>query len=205
MDKNTFDKYWAKAISYIFNPLIIPFFGIIVILYSNTYISLLPSNAKHLILSIVFTGTFILPLCFVPMYMYLKVIRSIDMEERLQRILPLAITIILYSLTYYFLLKVSIPFIGSFLLSVLFTLIILLILLFKWKISFHTAAIGGLTALILGIMLRLNADIMAWFICSIIASGLVSTARLILEKHSVFEVITGYLTGFFTVFIFIII
>jgi hypothetical protein len=65
----------------------------------------------------------------------------------------------------------------------------------RWKISVHTAAMGGLTGMILGLSYRLQTDLFIMTGIIIICSGLVGFARLKTDSHKPSEIYSGYLVG----------
>uniref|UniRef100_UPI00265F5FB3 phosphatase PAP2 family protein n=1 Tax=uncultured Duncaniella sp. TaxID=2768039 RepID=UPI00265F5FB3 len=68
----------------------------------------------------------------------------------------------------------------------------------KWKISAHSAAMGGLAAM----MFRLAAshqavcDLNVWLSVTVVLVGLVMTARVYLQCHTLMQVLAGALNGF---------
>jgi membrane-associated phospholipid phosphatase len=186
----------AKAISYILNPLLMPTIGIFLIFYSGTYLSYIPQEGKNLILSIVFTGTFIVPLCFVPLYLYLKIIRNVEIEERSQRIIPYIITLVAFLCTFYLIRRIPIPFINSYILAICLSLFVNTLILLKWKISTHLIGAGGIVSLIIGLIFRMNADIVLLLILSILLSGILGYSRLVLKAHAPKEIYLGFFVGF---------
>lgn len=60
------------------------------------------------------------------------------------------------------------------------------------------AGLGGLTALIMVISIKLQVNLMALLIITILASGIVATSRLILKAHTPVEVYSGFILGFST-------
>ena len=74
---------------------------------------------------------------------------------------------------------------------------------FKWKISAHGTGMGGLLALIFSIWMHgYNFfDFMPFASIALLATGIVGSARLILRRHTLGQVIAGTLNGFFWVFI----
>jgi hypothetical protein len=194
----------AKVLSYIFNPLLMPTLGVVLIFYSGTYLSLIPQEGKNLILSVVFTGTFVVPLCFIPLYMYLKIIRNIEMESRGQRMIPYIVTFVAYCCTFYLIRRIPIPFINSFIFGTCMTLLLNTGILIKWKISSHMIGAGGIVGLIFGLIFRLNADILFYLNVSLVISGLLATSRIILQSHKPKEVYSGFFLGLAVVGFFVI-
>jgi membrane-associated phospholipid phosphatase len=71
----------------------------------------------------------------------------------------------------------------------------LLFITIRWKISAHAAAIGGLLGGFLTLAFRLQENPVLILSAIILAAGLVSSARLILGKHTVPQVIAGFFLG----------
>jgi membrane-associated phospholipid phosphatase len=198
------ENRFAKIISFIFNPLLMPSFGIIIIFNSGTYLSDLPFDAKRMIFLIIFTGTFIIPICFLPFYYYFKIINEINIDNPSQRIIPIAITSFIYWLTFYVTRKIPVPFLNHFIFAVTLALVLNTIILFWWKISSHLIGIGGLTGLVLGLLIKFDTDMTTYLILLILISGLLGFSRLKLNSHSSSQVYAGYLVGLLVVFCLVI-
>ena len=64
-----------------------------------------------------------------------------------------------------------------------------------WKISTHTAAIGGVCGALMAFaeLFRFNP---VWWLCAcILLSGVLGTARIILRQHTLGQVVAGFLVG----------
>ncbi|MFC2113403.1 PAP2 family protein [Bacteroidota bacterium] len=187
----------SKAISYIYHPLIIPSLGMLVLFNSGTYLSYLPFDVKKWILVIVFLSTYVVPLAFIPFFLYQQIINNIQMESRRERYLPLAVSLILFIFCYYLIRRISIPHLyHSFLLSSLISVFVTILITIKYKISIHMVGAGGLTALIAFLAFYLRVDLQFYLGVALVLGGLTGTARIILKAHTPDEVYTGFLTGF---------
>lgn len=191
--------YLAKAISIIFHPLLMPTLGLLAILFSGSYLSMMPTQAKTILIIVTAIGTFILPISMVPLYSFFNIIKNVEMEPRENRLFPYLITTIFYFSTYFFLRKFPIPFINSFILASAICILANAIINYWWKISSHTTGIGGIIGLLITLTLRLNAEVVTFFIIAIIIAGLIGFARLRLEAHTPKQVYAGYLLGFIVV------
>jgi len=82
----------AKVISALFHPLLIPTYAILLLYSSNLYfVLLLPVKYKYFLLAFVFTTTFLLPAIMMLLLLKAKMISSLQMENRNERVLPLLI------------------------------------------------------------------------------------------------------------------
>lgn len=187
----------SKAISYIYHPLIIPSLGMLVLFNSGTYLSYLPFEMKKWMLVIVFLSTYVVPLAFIPFFLYQQMIHNIHMGSRRERHVPLALTFVLYLFCYYLIRRISIPHLyHSYLLSALLSVLGTMLVTIKYKISIHMVGGGGLTALIGFLAFYLNADLQFYLGTAIILAGLTGMARINLKAHTPDEVYIGFLTGF---------
>jgi membrane-associated phospholipid phosphatase len=66
-----------------------------------------------------------------------------------------------------------------------------------WKISTHTAAIGGVAGalFIFSEVFRFNPT--WWFCLVLILAGILGSSRMILRQHTLSQVVVGFLVGFF--------
>lgn len=198
----------AKIISIIFQPLLMPTYGFIVLFNINVYFTMMiPWSARWIILAIVFVSTFVLPLFFILVLYHRGVVGSLHLEKRKERILPLIITVVFYYMCYYLLKRLQIsPIFYYFLIGTTFTLVISLIINFFWKISMHMMAAGGLLGVFLGLSFVLMINIPFILMGIILSAGLIGFARLKLRAHTPGQVYAGFLTGaliMFILFIFI--
>jgi membrane-associated phospholipid phosphatase len=189
----------AKIISYIFHPLLMPVLGLLMIFFSGTYLSFIPFEGKKYLFFIILSGTFIIPLSFIPFFYYFKLVKNIEIETSEQRTFPLLLTTILYFITFYIMHKFPVPYINMFILASATCVLLNLVINFKWKISSHSIGAGGLTGLALSLFLRFHADITSLLILALIISGLVGFARLRLNSHTPAQVYLGFIVGLITI------
>jgi hypothetical protein len=187
----------SKAISHIYHPLIIPSLGLLVLFNSGTYLSYLPFEMKKWMLLIVFLCTYIVPLAFIPFFLYQRVILNIQMGSRRERYVPLTVSFVLYMFCYYLIRRISIPHLyDSFILSNLISILVTMLITIKYKISIHMVGAGGLVALIGFLAFYLKVDLQFYLGLAVILAGITGTARIILRAHSPDEVYSGFVTGF---------
>lgn len=189
-------KSLAKIISAIFHPFFIPTIGYAILLNSDFYLSLISWDAKRFILLVVFFSTAILPMLTVAI-MALSPNFEMSMQNKRDRIIPMISTAIFYYIGFMLLRTVRIfAVFNLFLIASVIVLIILLLITFKWKISTHMAAVGGLTASIFALSFRSGTNPVFAIVLAVVISGLVGTSRLILQKHNLTQLAAGYALGF---------
>jgi len=186
----------AKAVSYIFHPLLMPTFGFLLLVNTGFYFALISDEIKKFILLIVFASTFLLPLISTGLMIFVSRFK-LNLDKSSDRIFPLLSTAVFYYLGYYFLGKAPIyPIYRIILMTCILTIIILLIISTRWKISAHLAGIGGLVGAFLSLSIRLNINSSVLLSTLILVAGLVGSSRIILGKHTPAQVYTGFLLGF---------
>ena len=80
---------FAKIISVLFHPLLMPTYGFALLFYTKNYIATFTAdNVKYLILSITFLFTFLLPALNALILLKMKRIRSLEMEDPQERVIP---------------------------------------------------------------------------------------------------------------------
>jgi len=199
---NTF----AKTLSILLHPLLMPLIGIVFIFYSGSYVSYLPGDVKRIILLVVGANTLGLPLLMMPLFIQFGVVKSLAMESNKERILPLTFTLIPYILSVYFLIKLPIPFvIAAFMLGASLVVASCLIISYWWKISIHMVGIGGLVGFIIAFSIRLNTFILPYLIIATLFAGLLASARLQSKAHRPIQVYTGFVLGFLIMLLVILI
>jgi hypothetical protein len=174
-----------------------PTIGVLLIFNSGARISAINTSAQWYIVGLVFVFTYVLPAIVLGALHLLRLIGHLEASERNERIFPVAVTALIYYLTYSFLSSHDmLVFVALFILSVDIVLILLLIQNFFWKVSLHGAGIGGICALALFITIQISPFNAIYLALSILVAGLVAHARLSLQEHTPGQLIAGFFTGF---------
>lgn len=186
----------ARVTSIIFHPLLIPTLGFFLLLNSGFYFSILPWSVEKFILLVVFLSTCVLPALSIGL-LSLSPKFDVNMEKNTDRVLPLMISSVFYYLGYLILQRLPVfPIYKLFMIASILVQFGLLVISLKWKISAHSAAIGGLVGGFFGLSFRLQENPILILIALILVAGMIGTARLILGKHTSLQVYTGFLLGF---------
>lgn len=186
----------SKAISVIFHPVLIPTLGFFLLFHSGFYYSAINWEIRRYVLLVVLLSTAILPLISFGI-LALNPKFDISMKKNRDRILPLLSSSIFYYIGFMLLGRLkAFPVFKLFLIASALVIVALLIISIKWKISMHMAAIGGLTGTLFAISFRTGANPFWIILAVIVVSGLIGTARLVLKKHNLQQIIAGYFLGF---------
>ena len=200
------EKKIATFFTYLLHPLLAASAGVMILTHSGTYLADLSHELENLIYLTVVTLTLVLPVCLIPFYLYFNVIRNIEISRRHERLIPLYITLAGYVAAYLLIRPLPVSQLYSrFLFASCICLLIVLFVSNFWKISAHMTGLGGLAGLVLALSLKLGTDLMMFLLIILILSGFAGYARLRLNAHSVLQVLAGYLAGFLTVFILLLI
>jgi hypothetical protein len=194
-------RFLAKSISVLLHPVIMPLIGMVIIFHSGTTLSIMDKNIIRLIYLFVALVTLVMPISFIPLFIRYRFIRSIEMNNPGERVIPYFITFLLYytahiligrfGLNYYF---------SAYLFSAAILVLVLLIISYFWKISSHMAGIGGLCGLVFSLSFEFKADLMMYLIILLFIAGLLGSARLKLESHTQGQVYSGFITGLIVIF-----
>ncbi|WP_299526241.1 hypothetical protein [uncultured Lutibacter sp.] len=190
-----------KFVSYFFHPINFPIIGTIL------YFLLIPEYIfkpqEHLIITVIFIGTYVFPLFLLILLRRFKMIDSYHMITIEERKFPTLLFISICYIIGNWLFKSTVVDILSLFyfgygLVLIFTYIFLY---FKIKISLHTSAIGGLIGFLIYFSFHYKINLIILLSIFFMLSGLIATSRLRLKAHSIREVLLGYTIGILSQFI----
>ncbi|MFN4123136.1 MAG: hypothetical protein ACK4GL_07515 [Flavobacteriales bacterium] len=187
----------AKILSVIFQPLLMPMIGTLVIFNLSYFeVAFLSQKAYWFILSSTLLFTFLLPISMIVVFKKFGIIGNLSMDNKEERRLPVLITGVLFAMNYYILKNLPLPNIYfSFLLASLVTLLFCLMVTYKWKISMHMAGLGGLWGALLVISFFWQINLTSLLVIFILLSGATGTARIVLNAHTPAQVYAGFFAG----------
>lgn len=212
-------RTFSKIISYIFHPLLILTYMLLILLLVNPYLFGVNSvqGGTRLIL-LIFLSTFFLPGFAVVLMRALNMIDSLEMKDKMERIGPYIVTGIFY--LWMFMNFVHNPDIPtaytSFVLGSVIGLFIAFFINIFQKISVHAVGMGGLLAMVIITMLLfsygnftfsagnygiVHVSMTTVLMLTILLCGLVGSARLVLDAHVPEEIYGGFFVGFVAQFI----
>jgi membrane-associated phospholipid phosphatase len=195
------EKRIAQLISVVFYPLFVPTYAFAILLTMPAYFSaLMPSQAKWLVLGLVFFTTCIIPTLFIIMMIKSGIVSTTYLSKREDRTMPYIVSIIFFYLTFYVLKRLQIsPVYYYFIFGATLLNILVMGINFFWKISSHMASIGALAGMMFGLSYFLGTFYFGLIALTIIMAGFTGFARLKLQAHTPAQIYTGFLLGFFTI------
>lgn len=174
-----------------------PSYGFLLLFFTRNYISVfIAAEYKLVVLLTTFVFTFVLPAINALILLKMGRIQSLEMESNRERIIPYGSAALYYFALYYLFAKTGFPPVFKlFILGAGISILITLLINYKWKISAHAVGVGGVVGALLGITYRLQIELLPIVLLAIFVAGLVGFGRLKLRAHSPAQVYAGYLLG----------
>lgn len=197
-------RWAAQFLSYVFHPVFVPVYFIAFLLYEHPTQYLGFSDLQKLfVLAQSFLMFTFFPLVTVGLLKALGFIRSFQMQERKDRIIPLVSSGIWYFWIWYVWhnLPDQSPVAIQFALGVWISSVAALMLNTQMKISLHAMALGVVLALVLSLSLQEDLFYGSWLISSLLITGAVCSARLVISDHRPKEIYWGFFAGAFSVLV----
>ncbi|HCC87021.1 MAG TPA: hypothetical protein DEQ17_01930 [Prevotella sp.] len=185
----------ARTVSMVFTPFYLPLAGLLA-LFIFSYMSLMPLFYKTLVMLTVYLFTILLPTLLIHAYRNYQGWSRWQLGKRESRMVPYIIAILCYTLCYFVMSYFHVPqFMANILVAALLIQVACAVVNVWWKISTHTAAIGGFEGALVAFSILFAFNPLWWFCVILVIAGAVGTSRMILRQHSLSQVITGFLSG----------
>jgi membrane-associated phospholipid phosphatase len=139
----------------------------------------------------------------VTLYM-LKVISSPGLNNRKERHVPYVLTIMCYLACAWYLFAIHSPqWMWMFMVAGAATVVVSCVVNIWWKISAHSAAMGGLIAMLFRLAVSDLAIVPMWqpIVVAIILAGALGTSRILLNHHTFWQVAVGTANGYILVYL----
>ena len=186
----------ARVISMLFTPFYLPIVGLIA-LFSFSYLSIFPLIYKLQVLLLVYLFTILLPTVMIHLYRRYQGWNLIELGHRERRMVPYVISIVCYFTCIYVMERLHMPhFMGAIVIAALLVQMVCALINVWWKISTHTAAIGGVGGALFAFAEYLGFNPVWWLCLVFLVAGLLGTSRMILRQHSLSQVVVGFWVGF---------
>ncbi len=188
----------AKGISFVFHPLLLPTY-LLLMIFQMSLPEVLAVSLKYkmLLLVFIFSMTFLLPVLLMLILWSMKLIKHFQMQSQIERIISLAAMFVFYFFTFYALRQLPVfPYYNLFLEGSAILVLLAIVINYYYKISLHMVAWGGFTAALTGMSFQFHEALYFYLFIAIILSGIVGFSRLQCKAHSSLQVYLGYLLGF---------
>ena len=186
----------ARIVSMLFTPFYLPIIGLIALFFFS-YLSIFPMLYKFQVLVMTYLFTILLPTVMIHLYRRYQGWNLIELGQRERRMVPYIISIVCYFTCIYLMERLHMPhFIGSIIIAALLVQIVCAIINVWWKISTHTAVIGGVGGALFAFAEYLGFNPVWWLSLVFFVAGLLGTSRMILRQHNLSQVVAGFWVGF---------
>lgn len=158
----------------------------------------LPKELAPRWLGVIALLTIFFPLVTLLLMKALGFVQSIQLKTSRERIMPLMATMIFYFwVSHVFNHFPQVPLLlRALLLGSFWAIIAVFMCNIFVKISMHTAAAGGMVALMTLLLFHSPANMFLPVSVALLIAGLIGTARMYLREHRIAEIWLGYIVGF---------
>jgi hypothetical protein len=191
-------RWGAHLLSILFHPVFVPVYFMYFLLFQhpNQYLGFDFAHKAVILVQAVAMFTFF-PLVTVGLLKALGFIKSIQLHDQKDRIIPLVASGIWYFWIWYVWRNLPDQPVAAIQLAlgVWITSVAALMLNTRLKISLHALSLGATLALLLSLSIKESLHYGAWLSIAFIITGAVSSSRLLVSDHRPSEVYWGLLTG----------
>ena len=185
----------ARVISAIFTPFSIPFLAFL-ILFLFSYLRIMPIQYKLIVLGVVDCFTILMPTLTIFLFRKINGFSPEDLGERKRRFMPFLLTITSYVFCLVMMHRLNIPwYMTGIILAALIMMVICIIVNLKWKLSEHMAGVGAIVGGLVSFSALFGYNPVWWLCLFILIAGVLGTARIILQHHTLGEVLVGFAVG----------
>ena len=185
----------ARVTSIVFTPFSIPFLAFLV-LFLFSYLRIMPMVYKLIVLGIVYCFTILTPTITIFLFRKINGFARQELGERKKRFVPILLTIISYVFCLLMMRRLNIPwYMTGIILASLVVSIICIAVNLKWKLSEHMAGVGAIVGGLVSFSALFGYNPIWWLCLFILIAGVLGTARIILQHHTLGEVLVGFVVG----------
>lgn len=185
----------ARVISAIFTPFSIPFLAFL-ILFLFSYLRIMPIQYKLIVLGVVYCFTILMPTLTIFLFRKINGFSPEDLGERKRRFMPFLLTITSYVFCLVMMHRLNIPwYMTGIILAALIMMVICIVVNLKWKLSEHMAGVGAIVGGLVSFSALFGYNPVWWLCLFILIAGVLGTARIILQHHTLGEVLVGFAGG----------
>ena len=185
----------ARVISAIFTPFSIPFLAFL-ILFLFSYLRIMPIQYKLIVLGVVYCFTILMPTLTIFLFRKINGFSPEDLGERKRRFMPFLLTITSYVFCLVMMHRLNIPwYMTGIILAALIMMVICIVVNLKWQLSEHMAGVGAIVGGLVSFSALFGYNPVWWLCLFILIAGVLGTARIILQHHTLGEVLVGFAVG----------
>ena len=187
--------YSARIVSALFNPFYLPVVGMI-LLFALSDMNQLPISYRLQIILLTYVFTAFMPTLFIALYRRYQGWTLIQLGYRQRRMVPYIIAMVCYlACAWVLYANKAFYFCMVIVLASLVVQVVCALVNVWWKISTHSAAIGGVTGALIFFANYYHFNPVWWLALVLLLAGVLGTARIILRQHSLSQVLGGFGVG----------
>lgn len=191
----------AKIVSGVLHPLAMPLYLLLFFLSSHTFRAIYPLRVRIYLVWVVVLFTTVVPVLMLALLKVYRKISDMELSRRRERIVPLLVTVVCYTLCAVAVWRV--PFaqlLSRFLFAAACCAVVCTIVSMRWKISLHLTAAGAATGFVLLSHIAADGELFGALVAVVSGTGVLASARLYSGYHTPGQVAGGFFTGLFVVF-----
>ena len=194
--------YTARLVSLVLTSFYLPLVCVLVLvaLFTMSYLSLLPLPYKLMVLAVVAFFTIALPMFFVITHLALRLEQwtARELGQKHLRMVPYAFSLAGYGSCVWVLSSMNVfHFILSIVIATMIVQIVCTVVNIWWKISTHTAAIGGVAGALVAFAEILSFNPVWWLCAVLLLAGVLGSLSMMVRQHTLPQVVVGFAIGFF--------
>lgn len=188
----------ARLLSFLFHPLLFTTYLVAFLGLFMPRFLLIPASALWKFAGFVALITFVFPAANLWMLKLFGSISSLEMEKREDRVLPFIMITVFYAVVcgmFFYKVSVNVNFNKIMLIATVLTAVAT-VATFFFKVSVHSLAMGGALGIVMLLNKASDGEMLVPSVALLVAAGLVMSARLYLQAHTLREVGYGAAMGF---------
>lgn len=193
----------AHIFSRLFSPLLVSSYGTFLAMWFSLLVYL-PLSIRWMAVLATFIITGVFPMLVIGLLFYMRRISDLGVNERNDRLIPYIVAVLCYAgcAVYFFRTNAPVWF-ALFFAGAGLAILVSTVVNLWWKISGHGAAMGGIVAVLFRIVAEGGyvADLTPVISIVILLAGIVGTSRILLGRHTLMQVLTGFANGFVCVYV----
>ena len=194
----------ARVLSIVFSPFYTPVW-ILIVLFFNSYLQMLPIEYRLFLLFTVFIFTVFIPRLGINIFRMVMSWTHWQLSHREHRHMPYLLTICSYTVCLVVLSRINVVmFVRGVVMAAFVSQIICVFINAWWKVSTHMVGMGGMVGALIAFSNLFYFNLMCYVCALILLSGALGTSRIILRQHSLAQVIVGFIIGFVCSLVFIL-
>ena len=188
-------KTLAQSLSWALHPIVLPLY-LVAALFSMTAFALFPLRAQLFFGGMLVLFGTVLPAVSVGLLYRFGRLKDLQLDDRADRILPLAIGAVCYLLCALLLSRMAAAyFLWKLSLAAACCEAMCGVVSLRWKISLHLTGMGAVVALLIVLNLLGLRPLFRPLLVAVLMSGLLASARLYLGRHQPQQIFAGFCGG----------